>query len=168
MSENIQLYSSDSLVPTQTYITSVYPMWWDTAVTIYNRYEDPTTQLVKWYRHTLNNCFLKTTSTIVSGGQTQYNTNTNIIRIPQNIMYKPYSEWVQIPNTEQGAYMTIHQGDIIVTGLVEDNIDEYTAGLRSTDLISKYKNLNMCITIDNWQDNTGNGRACPHYFISGE
>ena len=28
-----------------------YPSWWDTTVTIYNRYEDPQTNLVSWHRH---------------------------------------------------------------------------------------------------------------------
>ena len=153
---------------TQTYTSINYPNWWDKTITLYNKYENPTTQLVKWYKHIIPNCFIKTTSSMISGGQITYNTNNNIIRIPQNDAFKSYDEWVSIPNTEQNEYFTIHQGDIIVTKEVEDIIEEYTSGLRSTDLISKYKDLGLCLTIDAWQDNTGKGRVSPHYFVSGE
>lgn len=168
LAKNIKPYLSKHGVPVQTYSPSIYPIWWDTTITIYNKYEDPLTQFVEWYKHIIPNCFVKTTSTLISGGQITYNTNSNIIRIPQNELYKPYNEWLLIPKTEQDNYITIHQGDIIIVSEIDDIIDEYTSGLRSTDLISKYKELGMCITVDNWQDNTGIGRACPHYFVSGE
>lgn len=34
-----------------------YPIWWDTDLTIYNKFTDPQTQLIKWYRTVLTNCF---------------------------------------------------------------------------------------------------------------
>ena len=168
LAQNIQPYLSNSGIPTQTYSISIYPAWWDKTITIYNKYEDPTTQMVKWYKHIIPNCFVKTTATMITGGQITYNTSSNIIRIPQNNLFKNYAEWVNIPNTEQGNYLTTHQGDIIVLGEVEDIIDEYTEGIRSSDLLTKYKALDMCLSIDSWQDNTGNGRVSPHYFVSGE
>lgn len=149
-------------------IPKVYPIWWDKKITIYNKYEDPITQYVKWHKNILDNCFLQSAKTQISSGQITYNTDTNIVRIPENNNFKDYAEWINIPNTEQGNYFTLHQGDIIIKGEVEDVIDEYTNGKRSTDLISKYKELGMCLTIDNWQNNTGIGRGCPHYFVSGE
>ena len=62
----------------------------------------------------------------------------------------------------------MHQGDIIIMSEVEDVIDEYVESKRSSDLVSKYKELGKCLTVDNWQNNTGIGRVCPHYFVSGE
>lgn len=164
LAKNIQPYLSNNKIPTFTH----YPMWWDKTITIYNKYEDPTTQLVKWYKHIIPNCFIQTTDVMVSGNQVTYNTDSSVVRIPQNNFYKPYHEWVNIPSTEKNNYITIHQGDIIIMGNIDDIIDEYTPGLRSTDLVSKYKELGMCLTVDNYQDNTGIGRACPHYFVSGE
>ena len=169
LAQNIEpyLYKNGNCV-ISTYSPSMYPIWWNKAITIYNKYEDPVTQLVKWHKHIILKCFVKTTATMISGGQVTYNTSSNIIRVPQSDVFKPYNEWVSIPNTEQSDYFTLHQGDIVILGPVEDIIDEYKAGLRSTDLVSKYKELGMCLTIDSWQDNTGIGRVCPHYFISGE
>ena len=38
-----------------------YPSWWDTTITIYNKYENTQTQLVVWHKHVLHNCFWKYT-----------------------------------------------------------------------------------------------------------
>lgn len=168
LAKNIEPYLSTQKVPGKINIQSSYPIWWDKTITIYNRYENATTQLVQWHKNILYNCFAKSTATLISGGQTTYNTDNNIIRIPQSNRYKPYSEWINIPNTEQPNYFTLHQGDIIIMGEVDDVINEYKDGMRSSDLISKYKELGMCLTIDAYQDNTGVGRTCPHYFVSGE
>ena len=169
LAQNIEPYLNlNNPRVTVTYSPSIYPIWWDKTITIYNKYEDPITQYVKWYKNILDNCFLQSAKTQISSGQITYNTDTNIVRIPENNNFKDYAEWINIPNTEQGNYFTLHQGDIIIKGEVEDVIDEYTNGKRSTDLISKYKELGMCLTIDNWQNNTGVGRGCPHYFVSGE
>lgn len=168
LAEHITPYLSLSNVPIQTYAISIYPIWWDRTITVYNRYEDPTTQVVRWDRHIITNCFVKTSATLIAGGQITYNTSSNIVRIPQQNNYKPYDEWLLIPNVEQVNYLTLHQGDMIILREVDDVIDEYTKGKRSTDLMSTYKQQNLCLTVDSFQDNTGNGRCCPHYFISGE
>lgn len=152
---------------TQTFAISLYPVWWDKTITLYNRYENPTTQVITWYKHIIPNCFVKFSTTQISGGQIIYNSSSVIVRIPQNDIYKEYSAWINIPNVDMYNYFTLHTNDIIIVGAVDDVIDEYTAGKRSTDLTDKYNQLNKCVIIQNWQDNTGNGRTCPHYFISG-
>lgn len=168
LAQNIQPYLDNNPVNRQTFNPSIYPIWWDSDITIFNKYEHPQTQLVTWHKHTLSNCFVQTAKSMLSAGQITYDTSNIIVRIPQNDNYKDYGEWINIPNTEQGNYFTLHQGDIIIKGNIEDIIDEYTNGIRSTDLISKYKNIGVCFTIDRWQDNTGTGRGTPHYFASGE
>lgn len=152
----------------QTYNKSMYPIWWDTVITVFNKYEDPITQYVTWYKTIIPNCFIQSAKSVISGGQMSYNTDTNIVRIPQNDNFKEYAEWIDIPKVDQGNYFTLHQGDILIKGEISDIINEYKDGLRSTDLISKYKKLGICLTIDTWQNNTGIGRGTPHYFISGE
>lgn len=152
----------------QTFDKSLYPMWWNDTITIFNKYEHPQTQLVTWHKNMLSNCFIQSAKSMIVAGQITYNTSNIILRIPQNNSYKEYGDWINIPNIEQANYFTLHQGDIIIKGEIDDVIDEYTNGMRSTDLISKYKNIGICFTIDRWQDNTGTGRGIPHYFASGE
>ena len=65
-------------------------------------------------------------------------------------------------------YFTLGTGDIIVRDEVDDEIDEYTAGTRSTDLLKKYKSLQGCMEIRVWTNNTGGGRGNEHYFASGQ
>ena len=145
-----------------------YPVWWNTDITIYNRYEDKTTNLITWHRHVIHGCFYKNANNKVTVGQTVLETNNILIRIPEQPDYISYGEWVSIPNDQMNAYFTIHQGDIIVKGEVADEIDEYVKGMRSTDLLTKYKNYGECLTVVNYQDNTGAGRVLPHYYVSGE
>ena len=95
-------------------------------------------------------------------------TNSIICRVRQDASYKPKSEWVQLPNDEMDDYFTFGQGDIVVRGEVSDEIDEYTSGKRSTDLLNKYKQFGECFVIDRVSDNTGVGRGQKHYFIEGK
>lgn len=168
IAENIKPYLHNSNIPTQTYSISTYPIWWDSDITLYNRYENPITNMVTWHKTYISNCFIQSAKTMISDGQTVYNTDNNIIRIPQNDKFIEYTDWINIPNDKQSEYFTLHQGDIIIKGTIDFDINEYEDGKRSTDLIDKYKQLGTCLTIDNWQNNTGNGRIAPHYFVSGE
>lgn len=65
-----------------------YPIWWDTDLTIYNKFTDPQTHLIKWYRTVLTNCFWKYVGDKVSVGNTVLETNDIICRIPQNDKFK--------------------------------------------------------------------------------
>ena len=124
-----------------------YPIWWDTDLTIYNKFTDPQTQLIKWYRTVLTNCFWKYVGDKVSVGNTVLETNDIICRIPQNDKFKEKYEWLNTPNDLMTNYFTLSNGDIIVKGNVADEIDEYKSGKRSTDLIAKYKELQGCMEI---------------------
>lgn len=146
---------------------SNYPIWWDTTVTIYNRYENSQTQLVSWYRHVVHNCFWKYVGDKINVNNVVLETNNIICRIPKNDSFREKYQWVEIPNDLITNYFTLGQGDIIVRGEVDDIIDEYTAQHRSNDLISKYKKLQGCMTIDQIAINTGVGRNNEHYFVKG-
>ena len=65
-------------------------------------------------------------------------------------------------------YFTLAPGDIIVKGIITDNIDEYTKGQRSSDLINKYKDLRGCIQIEDVALNVGVGRNNEHYYVRGK
>lgn len=144
------------------------PPWWEKEITVYNRYEDPLTNVMHWFRHNIKNCFFAYEGNQVTIGTTVLETNTTICRIPQNKKYKPRYQWEQLPTDVKGNYFTLGVGDILVLGSVTDIIDEYSTGHRSTDLINKYKNLQGCIVIQNVADNTGTARCIPHYLVRGE
>lgn len=143
-----------------------YPKWWNTTITIYNRYEDPQTQLVSWYRHVVTGAFWKYSGNKVTVGRTVLETNDIICRIRKDSNFKEKHEWVNIPNDEMGNYFTLSQGDIIVKGSVDDTINEYVSGKRSSDLKKKYKALQGCLEIQEWSNNTGD-RGNEHYFVKG-
>ena len=145
-----------------------YPIWWDTTITIYNRYKDPITAVVTWYRTVVSGCFWKYTGNKVTVNDVTLQTNSTICRIPKDDRFKERYLWEELTDVERGDFFTISPSDIIIKGEVDDIVDEQVRGHRSTDLIAKYKKLQGCIEIESWADNTGIGRNDKHYFVTGE
>lgn len=145
---------------------SNYPIWWDTSITIYNKYEDPQTQVITWYRHTINNCFWKTSGDKVNIGDVVLDTNSIICRIPSQSNFLENYLWQAKSNDNMGNYFTLNVGDIIVKGTVTEEINEYSRGHYSSDFIAKYKKQG-CLEIQEFAINVGRGRNNPHYFVRG-
>lgn len=146
---------------------SNYPIWWDSGLTLYNKYTDPQTQIITWRRTVLQGCFVKSAGATVSVGNTVIETDDVLIRIRQSPKYKSKKDYISMPNDLMSNYFTLGVGDIIVFGEVDDTINEYSSGHRSSDLVAKYKELDGCIEIKQIADNTGIGRCNPHYFVRG-
>lgn len=144
-----------------------YPSWWNIKVTIYNKFEDPQTNLVRWFRHSVDGTFWKYAGNKVVIGNTVLETKDIICRLRKDDKFLEKHEWISLPNDKMADYFTLAQGDIIVKGDVEDEIDEYTSGKRSTDLKRKYKGLQGCLEIQEWANNTGGGRGNEHYYVKG-
>ena len=144
-----------------------YPIWWDTAITIYNKYTDPNTQQVTWYRSKVDNAFWKYVYDKVTIGNTVLESNKIICRIREDANYMDKYLWVALSDENKAKYFTLGQGDIIVKGEVTDIVNEYVSGQRSTDLIEKYKELQGCFEIQKASNNTGAGRGLPHYLAQG-
>lgn len=144
-----------------------YPSWWNTTITVYNKFTDPQTQVVTWYSTVLRNCFWKYTGEKVKINNVTIDTNNTLCRVPKNDKFLPHHEWVNKPNDEMQEYFTFALGDIIICGEVNDIVDEYTKGFRSTDLYAKYKELTGCIRIEEVAINVGGGRCNEHYLIKG-
>ena len=149
--------------------------WWNKTITIYNRVVDPTTQRVSWYRNTIENCFWKyvnNTYTIgrsgISSSGVQLTTKDVVCRIPKDDRFVDKRGWAELSESERAEHFTLNTGDLIVAGEVTDVIDEYTAGQRSTDLVTKYKKFDECLEIDTYVDNTGRGIGLEHYRIVGK
>lgn len=148
------------------------PVWWDKTITIYNKFIDPTTQRVSWYRNVVENCFWKNVNETyfvgtrgISSLGIQLETKDVICRIPQDERFARKREWKELE--DRTNYFTFDNGDIIVLGEVDDVIDEYTQGQRSTDLVAKYKQYDECIEVSKYVINTDTGVTIPHYRVIG-
>lgn len=144
-----------------------YPIWWETTVTIFNKFVDPITKVVVWYKTVVNGVFWKYVGDKVKIGNTVLETNNIICRIRKDDRFLDKYKWINISNDEMKNYFTLSKGDIIVKGAVDDTIDEYTAGKRSNDLITKYKALQGCMSIEEIAINVGSGRCNEHYYVKG-
>ena len=145
-----------------------YPEWWDTTITIYNKYINPLTHTISWIRHVINGCFWGNTNNMITVGSVQIRSNDVVCRIPENKQYKPQAEWKNTPNDIMSNYFTVNTGDILICGNVDDVINEDLSGHRANDVISKYKDTLDCIVVKQFSDNTGSGRGMPHYSVTGE
>lgn len=148
-------------------MSNVYPAWWDTTLTIYNKFEDAQTRVVSWYKQTLLNCFWKYVGNEITIADVTLQTNNIICRIPKNEAFLEKYQWLELPNDQKANFFTIGAGDIIIKGDVSDIIDEYTAGHRSTDVLKKYKALQGCMEVERVTINTGAGRCSEHYYVIG-
>ena len=149
-------------------MNEIYPEWWDTTITVYNKFQDPQTQVVIWYRTVVTGAFWKDIGEKITVGRTVLETNDIICRVRKDSRFLEKYQWLQKPNDEMSNYFTLAKGDIIVKGEVTDGIDEYvTSGIRSTALISKYKQLQGCMTIEEIALNVGPGRCNEHYLVKG-
>lgn len=148
-------------------MNNIYPPWWETTITLYNRYEDPQTHVVRWFRHVINGAFWKYTGNKVVVNKVTLETDDTTCRIRKDDKFLERHLWLNKPNDEMENYFTLGVGDIIIKGEVSDIIDEYTSGLRSNDLEKKYKNLQGCIRVKEVAINVGSSRCSEHYFVKG-
>ena len=144
---------------------SNYPEWWDKTVTVYNKYKDPTTAVVTWHSTKIAGCFWKDVGVKLEVGNTSIVTSDIICRIPKQASYLSPFDWYELQD-KSGAF-TLKQGDIIVLGEFNDEIDEYTRGQRSTDLLEKYHEIDSCMEIKKVAVDTMTGMLSPHYRIVG-
>lgn len=146
-----------------------FPVWWDTTVTIYNKFVDTQTSVVKWYKTVVTDCFWQLTGTEVKVGNTTLDSKSIVCRIPKDDRFLEKQDWIKLPNDEMEDHFTLAQNDIIVKGECDFVIDEYTKGSRSTDLLSKYREYQACMEITECGNNTGAGRApIEHYVARGK
>ena len=138
---------------------------WNKTITLYNRYEDPNTGAISWHRHLITGCFIKHTNQKSHSGNVTFATDETIIRIPEQPSYMPPHQWIDLPADKKSKNMTLRGGDLIFLGTVNKNIDEYTAGQRSSDLIAKYSALGA-VFVSSVNVNTDLPGA--HYYVRGK
>lgn len=144
-----------------------YGKWWDDTITLYNKYLDPETKKVKWYRHVITDCFYKHTVEKVTVGNTTIDTNNTVCRIRVSDDFVGKKDWVKLSDIERAEKFTLSVGDIIVADEIEFEIDEYVNGQRASDLIKANKEWPGCFTIESVNINIGGGRGNEHYHVRG-
>lgn len=147
-------------------ITSTYPIWWDTTVTIFNRYEDPETQQVTWYKSVVEKCFWKYVNKRSYNNGVINEIKETICRIPKDDRFVPIREWDALE--DKSDTFTFNTGDILIKGEVDDIIDQYTKGQRATDVLNKYKKYHEAFEVEQFDIDVGPGRCLEHYHIKGE
>lgn len=145
-----------------------FPIWWETTVTVYNRYTDAQTDVTSWFKTVVTDCFWALDGTEVRVGDTILDSKSIICRIPKDARFLEKQDWIKLPNDQMSNYFTLAQGDIIVKGECDFVIDEYTKGHRSSDLLGKYREYQACLEITEYSNNTGAGRNNEHYFVRGK
>lgn len=144
-----------------------YPSWFDDTVTLYNKYIDPVTKRVTWYRHVITDCFYKHTIEKVTVGKTTLDSNVSICRIRVSDDFIDKKSWLALSDEERSKKFTLSGGDIIVADDVDFEIDEYASGKRSSDLIKEFTDWPGCFTIETVNINIGGGRGNEHYHVRG-
>ena len=142
-----------------------YPVWWDKTVTVYNKYEDPDTHEITWYRHVVEGCFWQDVGNKLKVGETILEGDQLICRIRENPCYLDKYAWIMSEDREN--YFTLGLQDILILGAIDEDIDEYTQGERATDVIAKYKQITSVLEIESVSNDTGVGRCNPHYRVRG-
>ena len=140
-------------------------MFWNKTITLYNKYTDEQTGIIRWYRHSLENCFYKSTNNKINVGSVQLQTDDNVIRIPEQRNYLTPFKWLELPNDKKGEFMTLQSDDLIFLGEVTEEIDEYTQGKRSNDIVKKYSSLGSVFVNS---VNVNDFVPGAHYFVRGE
>ena len=143
-------------------MSDMYPVWWETTVTLYNRYE-ATNGEITWYRTVLEGCFWKYETDYNQVDDVTQMTKVLLCRVRKSADYLENFEWQEI--SDKNSYFTFNEGDILIRGEITDTVDEYVKGSRSSDLLNKYKD--RCAVITECRNNTGTGRVCEHYLVRG-
>ena len=145
-----------------------YPVWWETTITVYNKFVDTQTDVVSWFKTVITDCFWKMSGQEVRVGETVLDSKSIICRIPKDERFLEKQEWIKLPNDQMNDYFTLAPGDIIIKGECDEVIDEYTKGHRSSDLLGKYREYQACMEITEYSNDTGASRNHEHYFVRGK
>ena len=145
-----------------------YSQWWDDTITLYNKYIDPDTKKVTWYRHVIPDCFYKHTIEKITVGKTTIDSNVTVCRIRvNNDLFVDKKSWMLLTDAERAIKFTLSVGDIIVADEIDFEIDEYAKGKTSANLVNENKEWPGCFTIETVNINVGGGRGNEHYHVRG-
>lgn len=127
-------------------------------ITIYNQKSNPVTKLTEYVRTQIRNVHWYTDQKTSVDQSGVHSADIYKIRIPEESVtdreFLDHSEWKQSEDTD--GYWTIQNDDLVVRGLVDDDIRQ------ASDLLNKYPYV---ARVNSFSDNRrGNN---PHFRIGG-
>lgn len=127
-------------------------------ITIYNQKINPSTKLTEYIRTQIRNVHWYTDQKTSVDQAGVHSADVYKIRIPaesvEDIQFIDCSEWRRLE--DRIGYWTIQNGDLIVRGLVDDDIKQ------ASDLLKKYPYV---ARVNSFSDNRRGGN--PHFRIGG-
>lgn len=144
---------------------NTYPSWWCDTITLYNKCT--VDKKTVWFRHVIPDCFYRHEIEKVTVGNTTIDSDTSICRIRVSDKFVDKRTWMALSDADKLESFTLSAGDIIVAGPSSFDVDEYTQGKRSSDLIRLNKEWPGCFTIETVNINVGGGRGNEHYHVRG-
>lgn len=144
-----------------------YPAWWNTTITLYNKFVDPKSKKSIWYEHIIPDCFYSKTQEEIIINNTKIVSDVSTCRLRVNDKFIPKDEWNELSPEDKYDFFTLCSGDIIVTKAIDFKIDEYVSGKRSSDLKNLYSDWPGSFVINSVRINVGGGRGNEHYHVKG-
>lgn len=137
------------------------------TITLFNCFraaDNPDGKKDIWQKTVLQDCFYKNAMGRTENVSTDPRmSNTYTARIPESPWYKPYREWIHLPEEERKKYFTVSQKDIVVKGECREEITGISPDTAS-ELLSRYKPEAFIVTA--FSDNTSH-REAKHYRLGG-
>lgn len=144
-----------------------YGQWWNSTITLYNKFKNPDDNKIYWYRHVIKDCFYNHSQNEIVVGQSKIASDVSVCRIRVNDSFKDKRSWNELNSSEKEQFFTLAPGDIIVADETEFEINEYEKGKRSSDMMAEYKEWPGCFTVKSVNINVGGGRGNEHYLARG-
>ena len=119
--------------------------YWNEVITLFQKNTAPD-GTVRWNKSTLEGCFWKNKQNRSRSDGAEFKLTSTVCRIPT-------------------PCPAVKIGDILVRGAVSDEIDEYAAGRRSTDLMAKY--AGKCFLVGEARDNSAGKPGIKHIYAAG-
>lgn len=137
------------------------------TVTVYNclrAADHPDGKKDVWQRTVIHNCFYKNVMGRLEYAEKEPRMDSvYTVRIPVSGKYKPYHEWIRLPDKERREYFTCRQKDIVVKGECGDEITGVSPDTAS-QVLARYKPDAFVVTA--FSDNTSH-RMAKHYRLGG-
>lgn len=121
-----------------------FPAWWDKTITLYHHSHADGVKV--WTRKVLTGCFVQRRETSVNVDTSRRDGHRVVCRLP-------------------APMPSLALGDIVCIGKSTAQIDEYTAGSTSAELLTA--NPDTAFTVAEIHDNTDAAIPLPHVYIGG-
>lgn len=133
-------------------------------ITIYNKWYNRETRLDEWIRTQISGVSWHSGQAVTVGDKGLFSANTYTVRIPVSstpcgIEFVLPENYSVKEKSSLSEFWTIQSGDIVVKGLVDDEIK------KASDITQKYSNA---FVVTGWKDNRRGPLSTQHWRIDGK